>query len=411
MSANLTMTEGGLVVTDANGLKVKLSDSFLLLRKPAWHNSGYIIPAGVTAYDGYKLLDPKGNMDTHLEALFIVGADGKMQRVPYSMVVRNPATDDDANKNNWVLFGDPVNSGDMSLMDWQTMNPDFPATPIFSKGFELIPTKKLVDIIDEHVLDSNGQKVVWESIGFLGEYGKDGLFMSTQLRPWEDKVAAKLGTKVDEYFNVYYNQRSHRVYFYNTTIVAVCQNTVYMSLRVASTVLRVESRFGAADRLVSAISKVYGTAVQARVLEQEAAEFLASQKFSAASMEAIAKNVYVDAEEPDATLEGVIALDVRREAYEKRQSVQEAKREALVEIFTNENFHQVAGITPEVRGTAWAAFQAVTFMETYAPAEKPETRIKQLADGSRRRNILRGFDSIMTVADPNWKNKVMAVSV
>ena len=410
MTANLTMTEGGLVV-EQNGMKVKLSDSLLLLRQPAWHGSGHIIPAGATAYDGYKMLDPKGHMDTHMEPLFIVGADGKMQRVPFSMVVRNPAVDDDAQKNNWVLFGNPVNSGEMSLKDWQDMNPDSPTTPIFSKGFELIPTKKLVDIIDEHVLDTEGQKVVWESLGFLGEYGKDGLFMTTKLRPWEEHVANKLGTNVDEYFNVYYNQRSHRVYFYNTSIVAVCQNTVYMSLRVASTVLRVESRLGAAERLVSAIGKVHGTAIAARQLEQEAAEFLAGKTFSAASMRSIAQDVYRDAEEPDRTLEGVISLEVREEAYEKRQQAQEMKREALVQIFEDENFHQIAGITPQVKGTAWAAFQAVTFMETYAPADNPESRLRQLADGSRRRNILRGFDSIMTVADPQWKNKVAAQAV
>jgi hypothetical protein len=388
------MEENGLFVRDEMGNVVRLADGKVLARKPMWHRLGLVKPEGFTAVDGYLMVDYDKVMSPWLMPLTL--PDGTP--TPFSMVVRRDAT------GELIQFGKPVATGAYDYNEWMALNSENMDRPRRTRRFELVTASDVVDIADQHWITPEGDPVLFESMGFLGKNGRDGFFMSTKLQSWSKEFVEASGTEADEYCHVYLDIARSKIYIYNSTIIAVCQNTVLFGLQQASTVLRVESELGALDRVAEGMGRAYGVAHQVAGLAEAEALAMLERPVTEDEAQYVINRTYRDAGTPDEALLGVTPMVDRQAAFEKRQMAVEARRAAALELFTNEAWHSVPGITPQMRGTAFGLYQVITFGETYKPTRKAGLKnYIGMAKGEGRRNQMRAFEAIKRLDNPDFE--------
>ncbi len=401
MVANLTVAQDKGMVREVTGFdgkqyKIVVADTMMFSRKPAWHNAGAVFAdQQVSVTEGHRFIDPNCRMDTYLKPLFYFVDDNKAAPSDSAMIVRHNWSNDDL-----ISFG-TIQTGIMSRENWKELNPDVTDSRYTrSNQFELIPPSKVVELVDKYVRDGNTPLPV-ESMGFLGKNGKNGLFMSFPMPSWDSDVVSALQTDVSEYLTVYITPE--KGYVLSSSVIAVCQNTVMMAINQAARMLRFEHYLGATDRFAQALEGVYVNALDARTLAQETALMMLEKPLTISEMEMVAEKVYKDCNEPDERLIGVNDYNKRYDNYLVRQTRQQALRETAVELFTSDEYNEYTGITENMRGTAFGAFQVFTFMETHKQQRNPQTRVKELVAGISRRNIINSFNAIMPIVDPTWE--------
>lgn len=405
MSANLSIPEHrkGVFYT-VNGTEIKVcSKASLYTRQPAWHETGTVYPAGLPPMEVKSLLDPQGNYETFLDPNYThqILPDGKLRSIqqPYAMISRNPAPDSKDGHN--IVFGKPVYTGSMTPEDWAAMNVN-PNRPTKSINYELVNPSNVFQMVQEDLRDEFGNAVLLESAGFLGKYGVKGFFLSVKLPKWDKEVADIIGTDVDEYFHVYVDPKA-MIHIYNTSIVAVCQNTVMFGIAKASRILRVDQTEGANDRVRIAIGDMFGQSMATRQLAQNSALYLASQPLSTDEMVYVAEQVYREPAKPDPTFRAKSSLEARIDDYRFKMDTVTAQRETLVTMFSDPQWQPFVGVTPQLVGTAFGGYQAVTGMLTHEPYKNAGHRFEKMFAGSTKNQMMVGYNTIMKLKNPDYE--------
>lgn len=404
MNANLTIPENkGVMFTTSLGDTIRVCDKSMLYSiNPAWHKTGTVYSKGMPPMEALSMLDPQGNMETWLEPICTrqILPDGKIRLIeqPFAMICRNPAAD--STDGHPIVFGKPVYVGSMSAEMWAEKNAN-PARPTRSTNYELVTPSVVFRMVQEDLRNEFGDGVLLESAGFLGKHGVKGFFLSVKLPKWDKDVAELLDSAVDEYFHVYVDPRA-MIHIYNTSIIAVCQNTVMFGIAKASRILRVDQTEGATERVRIAIGDMWGGAMNTRQMAQEAATYLATQPFTEDEMVEVANTVYRMPERPDPTFRAKSSWDARMDDYKFKVEVVDAFRETMVDMFVNPKLQHMVGITPAVAGTAWAGYQAVTGMLTYQPRKNEGRHFEQMFAGGIKRQMMDGYDAIRILKDPSY---------
>jgi len=386
MNANLAMLENHKgIICMVGGTEIKVfGKAAVLTRKPTWHDSGTVYPAGLPAMKAKYFLDPNGNFETWLDPIYTrqVLENGQIRLIqqPFAMITRNPEIEGGDN----IVYGKPVYVGSMTPEMWAERNSN-PARPTRS------------DLRDEF-----GDKVLLESAGFLGKNGLKGFFLSVKLPSWDKAVAKALGTEVDEYFHVYVDPRG-MIHIYNTSIVAVCQNTVMFGIAKASRILRVDQTDGATERVRIAVGDMWGNSMATRNMAQESALYLASQPMNEDEMRVVAEAVYQTPTEPDPTFRAKSSWEARMDDYKFKMDTVEGYRDTLVQVYTDPKWQSFVGITPEVAGTAFGGYQAVTGMLSWQPFKNNGHKFESTFAGDIKNKMMRGYNTIMGMKKEGFK--------
>lgn len=390
MAHNLTVIAGKGILVEAEGKQFWLTGARMFSRTNTWHRLGHVDPSGFYTDDGLKVIDPKQEMEMMLVPSGYVW-NGKMMPDGHANVISHIERDVP------VVYG-KVKAGIMTPTEWREMNPATPNRPTRSKLYEVISPSQIIYMLNDLVKDENGNRIKAESMGFLGKDGEDGLFVTYRLQDWDTEVSTAIQSEVKEYMVVYVSWDG-MMYVYNTSIVVVCQNTLMASLKNASRVLKVDHQLGAFDRLKQASTGIFEGALNARMLMQDAAMFLMNTQVSEAQVKDVVESIYRNPGEPDEQLLGVRSWEARMKEFDNRTSRNEATRTSIVKMWKDEEWHKIAGITPNMKGSAFAAYQAVTFLETYRPEKSESTGLKRMLAGYRRSNITQAFDSLLSLTN------------
>ena len=397
---NITVVNGKGMIAKGYGKELTLAGGRMFARRDPWHHKAVVNPEGYYAPDGLALIDPLNEMQLRLVPSGFIHK-GRMIPDGFSNVVAAYNTDKP------FVYG-KVKSGIMTPTEWKEYNPDRPDMPTRSKLYEVLSPDQMVEILDKVVRDEHGNRVKAETMGFLGEQGRDGLFITYRLQDWDKTVVDELQTKVREHL-VAFISWDGMMYFYNTETVVVCWNTLMASLRAAKRILKVDHQLGAYDRVVKASTGIYEAAINARALMQDAALWLLNQPVTEDQVMAVAEAVHRDPGEPDEQLVGVRSWEARQKDYENRLTRTKLVRESIVKLWKGEEFHEIIGLTPNMKGTALGAWQAFTFLGSYSPSANNDSFMKQLVSGYRRDAITSSFSNLMTITNaPADKFEVVA---
>lgn len=354
MAHNLTEITNDAIIFNGK----KLAHTFLARQRiwdqgDVWHGLG---GAGdFTAYEGLRVFDPTGKYDPVMKPLYLEGGD-----------VSNFALVGIESDGIFTPYkGYPVATGAMERDDWAALNKGLPYQR--ATKFELVAPSTVAMIFDRMTAESNnGKPITIDTVGLLGRHGSDGFFFSVRLPDWDANVASELGTNVEEYLFVVIHPTG-RMWVGNGSQIVVCQNTAMAAINGASRMLKTGHMDGATDRIREAMANVYGTALEARQLVQDAAIKLNRKKITRDDARAVANKVYSMPREIDITWIAKSPLETRQQKFAERAEFIEAKREFVTRSFEDKAFHEFAGITPEMRGSAFSLWQIITALETYAP--------------------------------------------
>lgn len=397
MAHNLDLTQGGLVIT-VNGQQVKVAAARMFSDVPQWHKLGEI-RGGMKAVEIPDYLDSEKQRDPQLAQLYVKWG-GKLHKIDFGMIARIAASGD--MNDAPIMFGNkPVEIGNMTTEDWNELNPN--GTRRVSKGYEIVSPRQIAAIASKVIRDHNGNEPLWTNAGYLGAHGKSGFFMGTHLPNWDADVAKRLGTEVEERFQVFLDWKNGNLYALNSSIVMVCENTAFAAVEEASTLYRVEHYRGAEARLEDAMSGVWSNALVARQLSQEAAMLLADKPATIDDVERVANIVYPNPGEPDMNLKAVQSDEKRWATFDYNTNKMTAMREAAMQMWTNEKFHATVGITPQVKNTLFGAYQIFTYLPSYKNSRKTNTDgvYRDMVCGQRRWVITRSHRELMAIGYPD----------
>lgn len=376
--------------------------------EPVWHQLQQVLPQGTDIEQGYEIVDPDYRHTLILSPAEVnVGGDvlynGTATIVRVDRNLRPVLTD-----NGGYIFYDTVNVGHMTADDWQEFNEDLPkwikhtdkSLPYYTKSteFELLNPADAVNILGKHLKDENDNNLPIRSMGFLGKHGSDGLMGTVELPGWPESIADKIGSAVDE-FLVFWLHPSGKVVLMNTPTVAVCQNTLIMAINSSTRLLHMNHQFGLSRRFEESVEEIYQDAMTARGHGQMSVEFMLTLAgWTEEDMVRLTQEIYAIPNPPDKTYRGKTDKKVLEYNWERKKVAQEARQDFAVEVFTNSEYHNWAGITDQVKGTGFAAFQVVTAMETKRPFRNADAMLKDWAQGERRRNVEGAYRHIITKA-------------
>ena len=372
-----------------NGTQYRLDHKFYA-RKPAWHRLGIVLPDGLTAKAALQLMQPFSVFLTPLKYV----RDGQVFDSKYSFVSRSPLEEGGAP----ITIGDPVYTGDLEEM--KKLNPGTKDYQ-YSQFYEVISPSRFVDIWDEEVRYANGDPVILESMGFLGDVGTKGLFMTVQMPSWEIG-----GSEVMSYMMAYNPLApGSTISVWNSDILAVCMNTIMYGLAKAKQSVKIAHNVGASDRLRKALGDIYGTALSAQTLIKEASEFLLKTPLSDDQFEKIVEETIKLPGEIDLSRATKATAMARYETWARRKNGALEMRALTMDAFRDGGM--TVGITPEMVGTMYGGLQATTFAQSYRRGSNAAT-LHQMIDGERRKIVEDTFARLMNAAKPGIMNKISA---
>ncbi len=402
MSANITISDDKIEV---NGVEV--AERFVARRNlfdsgTVWwagENGNGALDGDVTASQAMDLVDPAGTMQPHLRPVFTVAADGTVEPTKHAYVGRTSIN------GEFTPYGDPVPVGKMNEGLWKAMNKDA-SRPTLSNRFEVVTPRDIVEKFDELAVTDGGKPANVESMGFLGDNGEDGFFFSVPMPDWDKEVAEQLETAVKEHFFVVANPAAN-IFTGNGSTIVVCQNTAHLAIQNAARRYRIEHRPGAMKRLIEGMTGIYNRAIAARIEAQNSFIALNNQQVTVDQIRWIAEQAYPLPKGVDTELIGVTPLEIRQARIDTRKNFATACIDFVVDATQNADLYDIVGITPAMRGTALAAYQAITFQTSYNPVGRnswdsmAEIRLRQhiMPTGSLRGVSERGFAAAISLTD------------
>lgn len=304
----------------------------LQYKKPAWHRLTEPLQEPMAAV---AALEKMGEYVVYTEQIQTVSGI----EIPMLAILRAPVPDD----NETVVFG--------------TCSPDY----------GLITPRDTCQIWDDAV----GQPI--ESIGALGR--GERFFITCEMKPFDVK-----GDEIKNFLlavNPMTGGDAAKVRV--TPVRVVCENTLiaatYQSVEVYTII---HDRY-AKDRLANWLSGAYHRAIDKAQAMEEAFNVLAGHRCPKEELEKIIEAAYPYPAEPK--------RNVPEEVYEKRMQAWgwekkhlDSRRVAAREAFDG---NMLGGDTEAVKGTAWGAWNAITFTENYRLWHNPRSAAEQILLGSR----------------------------
>lgn len=410
---NIEMADGYLI-SKTGGEAIKVAYMVAVKGEPVWHRLQQVLDKGTTIEEGYEKVDPEYRHTLVLTPAEVnIGGDvlynGTATIIRVDQNLHPVLTD-----NGGYIFYDTVDVGQMTADMWQELNAAVPqwvrptnkSVPYYtrSEDFELLNPADAIHILGKYLKDEEGNKLPIRSMGFLGDHGKDGLMGTIELPSWPAAIADKIGSVVDE-FLVFWLHPSGKVVLMNTPTVAVCQNTLIMAINSSTRLLHMNHQFGLADRFEDSVQEIYQDAMTARGHGQVSVEFMLTLAgWTEEDMLNLAQEIYSIPNPPDKTYRGKTPKKTLEYNWERKKISQEARQEFAVEVFSNSDYHEWAGITEPVKDTGFAAFQVITAMETKRPYRHADAMLKDWAQGERRRNVEGAYRHIITKAVDDGRN-------
>lgn len=326
--------------------------------KPAWHHLGINDPSDHTAEEALRRI---GHYDVRKVPLYAELPDGTMMETENFAIIREPMAED----NRWRVFGQPV-----------------------SADYELIAPLHAAQLFDQNVTDLQGNPVKVETVGILGK--GERLFITTEL--------PRFSIKGDEMANylLFDNpmQFGYSAGGYTTPVRVVCQNTLSLGLRAARQSFAVTHSAGSAELLANWLKEMYGHALEAAMLAEEAFNAMSNMQVRTPQIKWITENLYPMPKKPEAE-----AANARRpyadrlDAWRYNCELTQRYRSEVEQIFEGKG---VGMNHISVNGTAFGAYNAVAEFETYRRGSATKTA-EQLIAGSRGARIRNAFKLAVAV--------------
>jgi hypothetical protein len=400
MAHNLTETDKGIgyYEYDEKGKEkfVKLTNAHAVTSGrtgTAWHQLNDV--RDLELPDAVRHINPDNRFDAYMQPLYVI-VNGKRVMLPFASVGI------DMEDGEFFPYGAPVNAGKemTDIKAWNRYNKGLNGKFTKAANYEVVTATAGIDLFSKVIQDETGFVPMNESMAFLGKNGRDGIFAAIALPAYDSEVARRIGSEVQEYLHVYLNPSKGFMLVYNSSVVAVCQNTLIFGVQKATSLFKIDNRSGATERLEKGLKGAWGNAISARELAQEAAMILCDKKIDGELAREIVKEVHPDPEQPDPSRITKSDWNTRVELYDQRVKEAEIKRDFIVDIFENDRWHDLAGITQNVKGSGFALWQAQTFASSHSPYRNTEILTRELAAGAERRNIVNMFTSIATHVAP-----------
>lgn len=329
------------------------------LSKPPWHGIG----------------DGDETPHTAVQGITRIGFFG-VEKQPMKVMINGQLVD-----SKWfALVRDPIKE-----------DPDYRiiGTPV-SEDFEVITPYRTAELADANVLDGQGNPVPIETCGILGK-GERTFFC------WRLPTFDVRGDEVSNYMILDSPLENNiSIGVYTTPVRVVCQNTLVSGIAAASQKLQmVTHNKGASDQLGRWLGTVYGNALAASELIQEAYQVLANKPVTIPEIKWIVENTYPMPPRPEIeTPSARLSYETRMEMWQANCTRTERIRKTVLDLVDG------AGTGMDTRaaaGTAWGAWMGITEAETYRKGALG-IAIGSLIGGQRSQRIIRGF-RLAQVAD------------
>lgn len=406
---NLTQKKGGLWVDG-----VRVADAYMMSLEQTWHRRGWVMGKDtfMTANEARKAIDPTQKFNMHIvpmgALMAVPGSEGteyNVEATQWGLIARNPEEGEDG----YFLFQKkPVRTGDMTWQDWVDMNEN-PDLPTVSRGYEVINPTDIADMITRKVLDEMGRPMRIHSHGYLGKGGRDGYFFTVSMGEWDAQYQERIGTAAREYFTMWITHYDI-VRVYNTSVLAVCQNTLLWGESAATRSVKIEHHSGALARIEDGLSMVYGDSVTSRQMAQEAAMVLADKPMTQDDVQEVAESVFKMPTMPDRDRLTKSKWETRMGIYEKKVAQIEANRRFVAEAFVDNSLQERVGITTQTIGTAFGGWQPFTFLATHGGGFRTEDRkFVQMFGGELEDINRKSFDVIMKMKAPEYLEQMREI--
>lgn len=348
---------------------------------PAWHNLGINDPTDHSAE----------------EALRRVG-EFSVQKVPLKIEIAGavcgfgmPTVAEDAVPNLASASGLPLRETGWYALVRDPIKEDNQyrviGTPV-TGDYEIIDPIQAAKLWDANVC-VDGRPVAIETLGILGKGSR--IFITTKLPSFDVR-----GDEVSTYLffdSPLENNASLGVY--TTPVRVVCQNTLIAGIGAATQRLQmVTHSAGASAQIGKWLSGVYGQAVEARALLDEAYNILANKSVKVPQIKWIIDSAYPMPNEPKEDAPNArLPIEERLKFWEINCKRVERSRELVHSLY--ENLDGTMD-TKAVKGTAFGVFNAVSAMETYRRGEISQT-VTGLINGARGARISNAYKLAMNV--------------
>ena len=319
-----------------------LGSRFLSRSQPAWHGLGEIFPADSNLTPSQAIAKVAGDITTDKRRVAWRDDDGEWQEIPdYRAIVRPPVE----GSSEYEVFGvtgtkfEPI-----SLADVGEVLDGMP------RDVHKVETAGCLEKGANTFLSLRGED--WELLGKGEEAHQSYILVSVSLKPGKALITVK-----------------------STEVRVVCWNTQSFALAGAGLEFKLDHNKAAKDRLGLA-TKIMATVTQAREESRKAFEAFATTPATSEDVRTVVNSAFVvpakskflqeiekafgdgagsvvQMDKLDAVEQNMVAKD--QERWERSAELVHERRNA-----TLEQFDSFSDTSPDLGGTVWAAYNAVT---------------------------------------------------
>lgn len=318
-------------------------------RQAAWHGLGVVNDQAQGAVETLNMLG-----DYEVRLMPLKGVVGKqVVKTDFSHVVRMPTPTDDQIR----IFGNPVR-------DYELITP--------MQAAEMFDAKVGADI-ETMALLAKGERMFitcvlpTHNVGGFDEV-KNYLLFDNPMKP---DISAGA---------------------YVTGVRTVCMNTLRAGIDSASAAYRINHRKGAAERLGNWLETRYQMAVDTLAVVGQAYDLMVKKQVSAPDVKWIADTLYPIPQQPDMMRPRKTAWELIEKEWKAQVERQQQYRTAVVNLWDGGGM----GLDDRrIRGTGWAAFNAVAEVESWRRTNNPESVVTGLMAGDRAQKIQKAYTLVM----------------
>lgn len=332
-------------------------------RKTAWHGLGISSAEPINAVTAYSAV---GTYDVSKQPLLADMGDGTQIPTDYSIIVRQPTTDDPIIR----VFGAPV-----------------------FKDYELIDAGEAAHIWDRAMGNVGGKLAApTETFGVLGK-GEE-VFITTK-----SKTLSIKGDEIDVYEFMYSPMYSGKAAVAGITPVRiVCANTLTLGMAQATQQFTITHTTGAKKRLEDALRDQHNNNLAMMDVVREAMLVLADKRIKDESQaKMLIKWVYPDPAEPQIswTAYSGLTMEQHEERYEEKLAKTNVTRDSVYGLFMGDGRGMLE--SQATNGTRFGLWNAVAEYETFRLGSYERTAVGLVA-GDRGATIANAGRILMEYA-------------
>lgn len=374
---------------DSQGNLVEIPDLYFGVKRP-WHGKGF--------FDGQARRVKDVAREMGLPQIYFImpkftAPDGREFYADMAMIAREMGDGEQPH-----VYKGTVKVGDRQK--FLAMNED-KLRPTKSPFYNLVTPNEFVKIFDEEVRQADGSPVETESMGFLGSQGSRGMFIVIKMPDYE--IA---GQEIRGYLTAWNPiERGATIHILNSDVCVVCDNTLRMAVQGAHRMVRVPHTVNAEDMLRGALGVIWGQALAAQRAGKEAGDFMAQTEYTPEQLSGLLKAVFPTPKRPDIRRLTRTDADQRLAQFEARLTETNSLRMWTTDIVQNGWGAGMTGVTDDNAGSAWAAYQGVTFVASHLPGKNDRAVMTSTLLGDRGQMANRAFVQIMRDIAPAMKTE------